>query len=1134
MMYNLADKQPAIRAETLIAINKFAEACGHDVILNNLAPLLEKDNPDMRSELLRWILVNKAHLARADVSSLVGAIVTAMQDRSKEIRTLAEEVVGEAVPHVGHQAFMSAIKDLKPIVKASLETVLEKFKPKPVALVPAPVVPDSKMAIDSSPPPPPAVPIPEIIKAEPIPELVEIKQEPVSPPPRQRDDVLFTAPEPMKEVTSAEEEAASVSATARTMESARPDGVVKAEPLSEEEKKSTPVTPQKKQKGSTTVIIAQKRTTTGVPPKTPKAGDMSNRGHKQLASKAQNLGMTTGSIMSASRSVNDLLLPQNGKKLGKMQSRKDVTRAHVSLLKQSPSKSQLSSSSAVGTLFVETVVVNQIGNKEKRAEADKNAKWPVNEIREDYVEKLKKGLRPAIHPSVFDYMFAPQFKKNLEAVRLLTESVKSDFHSMVDIMDLVFKWLTIKMVDQSNTAINKSIVEFLTLFFAELYQTHYVLLDFEAAAIVPMLCERLGSSNPTLREEYKGLLKKVTDIYNVSKIANHLLKALESKNPKTKIECLGFLRELIATHTTKILAARDIKAVAKLMASPDSGLKSETVDFLCEVFRQKADKTWPLLGEMAEKNLELLKQKFAQVEPPGADGVSRSIEKISLSPSAHLPQESMTDIMSVPADKEPIVRSESERNFSKLKVDKLVLPDELGKEEDKTEEERKKGFASVGRTPTRKSLPESLEQCLEMLKNGDISKKVDALVYLNEKATTEHSKDVVIGQCDLLFRTFAEVLNDIFAKPAAKDIPIRFAKYFLSVFNKICAIRVAVKEVSEPTLTSVSEQLLSKLLFEGLGKLGENEEGEAVIKSLNAAMLRIMENAEPTRIFIVLFGLFRKFKDTPGKLPGLIVKCLLKLSKIIESLVASLNVSRLLLCMHEYLLQNPSSPLPKGTNDEIGVRIVKTLINELVKVRKESIWEDYKSVEQHPSPDQHIKRWITIILKSLHAEPEKLRGGPSEDRMEPMLNSPDELKEIFKGLNSQATFSEAIKSLNEFMQKNPQTDLNQYFGSCSRAFSQFVLHSLQDYKNSKAFPSGPSKDVAPLEKPGKGNEGSLASLSEYRAKMAFLKQKLGILQSGEKAMDGQRSEDAASVPADMRAKIEQYKTLIHGSPKKGS
>jgi len=38
------------------------------------------------------------------------------------------------------------------------------------------------------------------------------------------------------------------------------------------------------------------------------------------------------------------------------------------------------------------------------------------------------------------------------------------------------------------------------------------------------------------------------------------------------------------------------------------------------------------------------------------------------------------------------------------------------------------------------------------------------------------------------------------------------------------------------------------------------------------------------------------------KLPNLIVKCLLKLSKIIEKLIDKLDIEKIFLSMHEYLL----------------------------------------------------------------------------------------------------------------------------------------------------------------------------------------------------------------------------------------
>lgn len=49
----------------------------------------------------------------------------------------------------------------------------------------------------------------------------------------------------------------------------------------------------------------------------------------------------------------------------------------------------------------------------------------------------------------------------------------------------------------------------------------------------------------------------------------------------------------------------------------------------------------------------------------------------------------------------------------------------------------------------------------------------------------------------------------------------------------------------------------------------------------------------------------------------------------------------------------------------MGIRIVKTVINEIVKMKREGIWTAYRVVECHSNPDNHIKRWVEIILKSL-------------------------------------------------------------------------------------------------------------------------------------------------------------------------
>jgi hypothetical protein len=49
----------------------------------------------------------------------------------------------------------------------------------------------------------------------------------------------------------------------------------------------------------------------------------------------------------------------------------------------------------------------------------------------------------------------------------------------------------------------------------------------------------------------------------------------------------------------------------------------------------------------------------------------------------------------------------------------------------------------------------------------------------------------------------------------------------------------------------------------------------------------------------------------------------------------------------------------------MGIRIVKTVINELVKLKRESIWEAYRVIQCHGKQDKDIYKWIQIILRSL-------------------------------------------------------------------------------------------------------------------------------------------------------------------------
>lgn len=137
-------------------------------------------------------------------------------------------------------------------------------------------------------------------------------------------------------------------------------------------------------------------------------------------------------------------------------------------------------------------------------------------------------------------------------------------------------------------------------------------------------------------------------------------------------------------------------------------------------------------------------------------------------------------------------------------------------------------------------------------------------------------------------------------------------------------------------------------MIDNLDKIGSNKEGELILKNLNSSMLRMLENCNHTYIFVVLFGLLTKYKDSADqpKIPSLIIKCLLKLSKNMDKLIEKVDLKKFMVAIHEYLV---TIPLDKKTqNDDLGTRIAKTLINEIVKLKRNDIWEYYQVIEQHP------------------------------------------------------------------------------------------------------------------------------------------------------------------------------------------
>ena len=86
---------------------------------------------------------------------------------------------------------------------------------------------------------------------------------------------------------------------------------------------------------------------------------------------------------------------------------------------------------------------------------------------------------------------------------------------------------------------------------------------------------------------------------------------------------------------------------------------------------------------------------------------------------------------------------------------------------------------------------------ISSLKYGDLSKRVDALVALNDIIYQVQRYSVGIKHvANDLANALTHVLIDVFERPMG-DIPLRFAKYFVTIVNKACTCKVIMTEVDE-------------------------------------------------------------------------------------------------------------------------------------------------------------------------------------------------------------------------------------------------------------------------------------------------------------------------------------------------
>ena len=127
-------------------------------------------------------------------------------------------------------------------------------------------------------------------------------------------------------------------------------------------------------------------------------------------------------------------------------------------------------------------------------------------------------------------------------------------------------------------------------------------------------------------------------------------------------------------------------------------------------------------------------------------------------------------------------------------------------------------------------------------------------------------------------------------------------------------------------------------------------------------------------MIICLLDLIKKYRNDSekNKLTGLAIKCLLKVNLNLKNIINEIKVDKILIEIHLVLIdfeQSQPGLIAKNQTDQMVLRFIKSIISDLVNLKRSKILEDYSNgVKNHEINDKYILKWIKNCLNVINKD----------------------------------------------------------------------------------------------------------------------------------------------------------------------
>ena len=685
------------------------------------------------------------------------------------------------------------------------------------------------------------------------------------------------------------------------------------------------------------------------------------------------------------------------------------------------------------------------GLKEKRYDKDKKNNFCFEVLNFDYIPKINELLKTIFTADFISKLFSNDLKLiNLSLTQLknlIDESIKNDndenYNKLIDNLDLILKVIAVKVYNNQTASLIKSFFIFADTLINSYKIKNYKFNDTEINILLNIFSDKLTNNNLILKETACNLIWFLNDQIDSGKTFIMLIHLLEYKNAKLKSEIIDIIIKLYDNQDIYNLIGDEFWKHTKFLTSDN---RDELYQYLAQENENEQkdtsreyeidDLNSSNFGDDESDNNELINNNYI-------NNFNNIINKDNKKEN----NDNILKLNNYDYDNEKNINNKNSNieKKSKKRIFKRSITDNSKKE--KKNENSGIGKIDMNNYNTNvitsniydinnindnnedsKCISEKeLKEALDMLINPE-EDMVEAIINIHYITFRNYlqNKKVINSNADNIINSFIVIIDKLFL---GKPLRIKIIKYYIVVLCKLCNIKEFILNISFNTQKNLIILVLSNLLVENLNTLGDNDEGMVIWKSLNSIIAHIIEFCEITKNISIIIELEQIYRKDKPKLAEYSARCLVIITQNIKNTYKNIDLKKIFNSIHlilEDFTKETNDLQLKEKTDQTIIITLRNLINELVKIKKENILNDYNDwiKKNNIDEEKYIINWIYESITKI----KKIKNENDEDinninNNENLNNYENENEHINIG-NKKRSLDEIKKRWKELQEKN--------------------------------------------------------------------------------------------------------------------